>query len=140
MTSTRPRSPASPQRLKYSVVSSSIIATCLRNRLLLSPVLNIFFCSRKICKRNPQQLPSKPSLSLYSHLQPVDSGSKQGRQGRRESVLCHEWIYRWIRPMTLATETSAINRIHFPVTVIVPYASGMNISGTENKHGRKDIR
>jgi len=42
--------------------------------------------------------------------------------------------------MTHAPETGAINRLHFLAPVFwrrffVPYASGMKISGAENKHG-----
>ena len=50
-----PFSPASPQRLKYSAVSSSIIGMCWRNRAMFSPVLNIFFCSRKIWAEQPEE-------------------------------------------------------------------------------------
>lgn len=39
-------SPLSPHRLKYSLVSSSIIWTCPLKCAMFSPVFSIFFCSR----------------------------------------------------------------------------------------------
>lgn len=42
-------SPLSPHLWKYSLVSASIIFTCSLKWAMLSPVFNIFFCSRKIC-------------------------------------------------------------------------------------------